>query len=102
MNFCVGRCFWLDFVYSKVTQYIHSFLRRSFKDFLVSSNANALDDKHFSSNAGDAMRGRGETKYRKPLRRREVHSSIEAIVSLFSLKMSIFLLLILSYIFVRC
>ena len=25
---------------------------------------NALDDKHFSSNAGDAMRGRGETKYR--------------------------------------
>ena len=29
-----------------------------------SSNANALDDKHFSSNAGNAMRGRGETKYR--------------------------------------
>ena len=29
------------------------------------TNANALDDKHFSSNAGDDMRGRGETKYRK-------------------------------------
>ena len=36
-----------------------------FKDFLVSSNANALDDKHFSSNASDAMRGRGEKKYRE-------------------------------------
>ena len=35
------------------------------KDFLVSSNGNALDDKHFSSNAGDAMCGRGETKYRE-------------------------------------
>ena len=32
---------------------------------VVSSNANALDNKHFSSNAGDAMRGQGETKYRK-------------------------------------
>ena len=49
-------------------------LRRGFEDFLVSSNANALDiscyanaldDKHFSSNAGDAIRGRGETKYRE-------------------------------------
>ena len=37
-----------------------SLLRKSFKDY-----ANALDDKHFSSNAGDAIRGRGETKYRK-------------------------------------
>ena len=34
-----------------------SLLRRGFKDFLVSSYANALDDKHFSSNAGDAIRG---------------------------------------------
>ena len=34
-------------------------------DFLVFSYANALDDKHFSSNAGDAMRGRGGTKYRE-------------------------------------
>ena len=33
--------------------------------FLVSSYPNALDDKHFSSNAGDAMRGRGKTKYHK-------------------------------------
>ena len=33
--------------------------------FLVSSYANALDDKHFSSSAGDAMRGRGKTKHRK-------------------------------------
>ena len=38
-----------------------SLLRRGFKDFLY---ANALDDKHFSSNAGDATRGRGETKFR--------------------------------------
>ena len=42
-----------------------SLLRRGFKDFLVSSYANALDDKHFSSNAGDAIRERGETKYRE-------------------------------------
>ena len=35
-----------------------SLLHRGFKDFLVSSYANALDDKHFSSNAGDAIRGR--------------------------------------------
>ena len=40
-------------------------LRRGFKDFLVSSYANALDDKHFSSNAGDAIRGLAETKYRE-------------------------------------
>ena len=37
----------------------------NFKDFLVSSNANELDDKHFSSNTGDAIHGRGETKYRE-------------------------------------
>ena len=42
-----------------------SLLRRGFEDFLVSSYANALDDKHFSSNAGDTMRGRGETKYQE-------------------------------------
>ena len=104
MNFCVVRCFWSNFVYSKVTQHIHSLLRRGFKDFLVSSNANALDDKHFSSNAGDAMRGRGETKYRKPLAEERgtfIHRSLH-IVPLFSLKMLIFLLLILSYIFVGC
>ena len=35
------------------------------KDFLVPSNGNALDDNHFSSNAGVAMRGQGETKYRE-------------------------------------
>ena len=35
------------------------------KDFLVSSYANALDDKHFFNNAGDAIRGRCETKYRE-------------------------------------
>ena len=47
------------------------FLVFLYLDFLVSGNANALDDKHFSSNAGDAMCGRGdamcgrgETKYR--------------------------------------
>ena len=42
-----------------------SLLPIGFEDFLVSSYANALDDKHFSSNAGDAMRGRGETKYQE-------------------------------------
>ena len=31
----------------------------------LTSYANALDDKHFSSNAGDAMHGRVETEYRK-------------------------------------
>ena len=41
-----------------------SLLRRGFKNFLVSSYGNTLD-KHFSSNAGDAIRGRGETKYRE-------------------------------------
>ena len=40
----------------------NSLLRRGFKDFLVSSNANALDDKHFSSNAGDPMRGPGDNE----------------------------------------
>ena len=40
-------------------------LLRGPKDLLVSSYANALDDKHFSSNAGDAMRGRREAKYRE-------------------------------------
>ena len=46
-------------------QNTNSLLLRGFRDFLESSYANALDDKHFSSNAGDAMRGRGETKYRE-------------------------------------
>ena len=46
------------------TRLLVSLLRTGFKDFLVSSYANALDDNHFSSNAGDAIRGRGETKYR--------------------------------------
>ena len=32
------------------------------KDFLVCSYANALDDKHFFSNAGNAIRGRDETR----------------------------------------
>ena len=35
-----------------------SLLHRGFKDFLVSSYANALDNKHFSSNAGDAMKAK--------------------------------------------
>ena len=35
------------------------------KSIVVPSYANALDDKHFSSNAGDAMRGQRETKYRE-------------------------------------
>ena len=47
------------------TRSVVSLLRRGFKDFLVPSYANALDDKHFSSNAGDAIRGRGETKCRE-------------------------------------
>ena len=42
-----------------------SLLRRGFTDFLVSSYTNALDDKHFSSNAGDAMHRQGEMKYHK-------------------------------------
>ena len=59
-------------------------------DFLVSSNANALDiscyanaldDNHFSSNAGDAMRGRGESEYR------ENKSSIFAVI-IFPVSMS--------------
>ena len=33
-----------------------SLFRRGFKDFLVASSANAPDDKHFSSNAGNAMK----------------------------------------------
>ena len=33
-----------------------SLICRGFKDFLASSYANALDNKHFSSNAGDAIR----------------------------------------------
>ena len=38
--------------------FIYETLRKGFiKDFLVSSYANALDDKHFSSNASDAIRG---------------------------------------------
>ena len=44
---------------------LYSLLRRGFKDFLVCSYANALNDKHFFSNAGDAIRGREETKYRE-------------------------------------
>ena len=36
-----------------------------FKDFLESSDANTLDNKHFSSNAGDAICRRCETKYHK-------------------------------------
>ena len=46
-------------------QNTNSLLLRGFRDFLESSYANALDDKHFSSNAGDAICGRGETKYRE-------------------------------------
>ena len=46
----------------RAIQGLTSLLRRGFKDCLVSSNANALDDKHFSSNAGDPMRGRGDNE----------------------------------------
>ena len=45
------------FVYNDI-----SLLRRGFKDFPVFSNASALDDKHFSSNSGDPMRGRGDNE----------------------------------------